>query len=175
MRSFLRDENAVSEVLGYILSFAILSAVLLVSMLAFNSARAQAEDRVRGIEASSVAHRIAAAIVEVQAFVDGRASGTTTNEIRLILDLPESFENHGYTIGVCDTDAKNSCVQTPCQANSKICKVVVTSGSVKEGEPLLGVTAKSSTLSGGPVAVCYVVTVTAASCSQQTGISLVTA
>lgn len=146
--SFRRDEAAVSEVIGYVLTFAIISGVLVLSMLTFNVARERTADRVLEVEAASVAHRVAAAVVEAGLFVERQtAAGATPTDLHLVLDLPESFQGTGYTIALCQL---LNCPPAPCTTPTV---VVVTVGAFTVIEPLLGVEADCVTRAGGPLAV----------------------
>src|ERR1051325_3214679 len=87
------DERGVSEIIGYILTFAILSTVLLIAMLTIAAANRQAEQRVLEVEAASVAHRVAAAVVEADLYLN--APNRAATELLLRLDLPASFGRDG--------------------------------------------------------------------------------
>lgn len=138
--AFRHDDDAVSEVIGYVLTFAIISGVLVISMLTFNVARERTADRVLEVEAASVAHRVAAAIVEAGLFVERQTTaGAPPTALYLVLDLPDSFQNKPYTIAI------TSCA-SPTTVEVKV-------GAFTASEPLLGVNAACATLSGGPVAV----------------------
>lgn len=151
-RALRVDERGVSEVIGYILSFGILSTVLVIAMLAFNTARDQAEDRVIEVEASSIAHRVAAALVEVQAFGDAHPS---TESIRLLLELPGTLEGRGFTIDLCELSSSGSaCVDDPCDNMGIAANAVrVTSGEVAVVQSLLGVSAVKACVNSGAVAI----------------------
>lgn len=94
-RALHADETAVSEVIGYILVFAIVSMILLLSMIAFNKVAADARVNVISLRAQSVGTRVASLIVE--ASLAAEQEGTTTS-VRFLADLPSDLEGVGYTV-----------------------------------------------------------------------------
>lgn len=90
------DERAVSEVLGFLLIFLILSIVLVLSMLAFNALHDRAEAQVVELRAQSVAQRVAASAVDAALFAEGHAVSTSTYQHPI--DLPADLEGHGYRV-----------------------------------------------------------------------------
>ncbi len=149
------DASGVSEVIGYILSFAILSTVLLVALLTFNSARAQAEERVTEVEVASIAHRVAEAVIQVGVYAEAHAGSSP--EVTLRLELPAGIGSRGYSVDLC-TMSGTSCSKVPCDpsgAGTAANAVRVTSGSTKAYESLLGISAKVSCASAGRIAIVY--------------------
>jgi len=90
------DERGVSEVIGYLLIFGILSIVLVLSMVAFNVLHDRAEDNVVRLQAGSVAQRVAASAVDAALFAESHDPDTSTYIHPL--GLPEDLEGHGYHV-----------------------------------------------------------------------------
>jgi hypothetical protein len=148
----------VSEVVGYILTFTIVATIVLVALLTFNNARAQAETRVREVEAASVAHRVAEAVVQAGLF-QGRHTTTFAATSSIALDLPTSLQGRGgYLIELCNDSATSAydCGTKACTANGADPTIVrVTSGSTVATEPLLGVKTARSCASGGRLFITF--------------------
>lgn len=90
------DEEGVSEVIGFLLTFAIISFILLVSMLAFNDAQQRAENRLIEIQGASAAQRVAAAAVDLALFVSDHPYETS-----VAIDLPTELQGIGYKVHLC--------------------------------------------------------------------------
>ena len=95
-RSVAGDERAVSEVLGFLLIFLILSIVLVLSMLAFNELHDRAESSVVELRAQSVAQRVAASAVDAALFAETHAPATST--YLHPIELPDQLEGHSYRV-----------------------------------------------------------------------------
>lgn len=91
-----RDDGAVSEVVGFLLVFAILSMILILSMVAFNEIQDRAEAAVVAVEAESVAQRVASAVVNAALFAERH--GSTDATYLQPLELPEDLEGHAYVV-----------------------------------------------------------------------------
>lgn len=98
-RLLRRDDSAVSEVVGYILSFAISAVFLMIALSAFNTARSNSDHVVTGAELKSIADRIAARVVEA-GVVSQEFPNATYN---LTLALPRDLNGHPYTVVATDT------------------------------------------------------------------------
>jgi hypothetical protein len=85
----------VSEVIGQILIFAILSIILVLSMIAFNKAQLGARDRVVGLRAESAATRVAGIVVQGALIAEQQG---TTAQVRFLVDLPPQLEDLDYTV-----------------------------------------------------------------------------
>lgn len=89
-----RDDEAVTEVIGYVLSFAISAIFLLISLNVFHAARANTEEVVTGVELKTIADRVASRIVELglvsQEFPEARMNVT--------LNIPQTLNGRLYTI-----------------------------------------------------------------------------
>ena len=89
------DERGVTEVLGQILVFGILSIVLVLSMIAFNAAKTSATDRAARLQGEAAAQQVASIVVEASLYVE-RHDGEAT--FHRELELPESLEGRAYTV-----------------------------------------------------------------------------
>ena len=89
-------ESAVSEVVGFLLIFFILSMVLVLSMFAFREIQSRAESAVVAVEAESVAQRVASAVVNAALFAERHGSADAT--YLHPLDLPDLLEGHTYVV-----------------------------------------------------------------------------
>lgn len=95
-RAILRDdESGVSEVIGYILVFGIISILLVLGMLAFNEAAEDARNNVIDLRAQSAGTRVADLLVETSLILERH--GVTTS-LRIQADLPTDFEGAGYLV-----------------------------------------------------------------------------
>lgn len=112
----LRDDRAVSEIVGQILMFGILSMVLIMTLFSFNVAKEAAEDRVLDTTAASVAQRVASLVVDTALFAENFEEDQV--DIQSRLELPAMLESRQYEI---DLDASH---------------VRVTSGDTTQRAPL---------------------------------------
>lgn len=103
------DEDAVSEVVGYLLVFGILAMILVLSMFAFNQVQQRAEASVVEAEGQSVAQRVASAVVNAALFVEDNydplapALAPTYSQP---LDLPTELEGHSYSVSLSSLEVK---------------------------------------------------------------------
>lgn len=95
------DDDAVSEVIGFLLTFAIISFILLVSMLAFNNAQQRAEGRLIEIQGASAAQRVAAGAVDLALFVSEHPYN-----VSIAIDLPTELQGISYSVLLCQTGAQ---------------------------------------------------------------------
>ncbi|MES2153998.1 MAG: hypothetical protein V4510_02595 [bacterium] len=91
------DETAVSEIIGYILVFAIVAVLLILGMLAFNKAQNDARRNVIDLRAQSAATRVSSLVVEASLLAE--TQGTTT-AMRFLAPLPEDLEGFSYTVAI---------------------------------------------------------------------------
>ena len=98
MHASPRDSNseAVSEVVGQILIFGILSTVLILSLLGFNVAREGATEQVVEVRGESVAQRIAGVVVDAALFAETNEAAAL--RLALPMDLPDDLEGQSYLI-----------------------------------------------------------------------------
>lgn len=98
-RSLFRNDSAVTEVIGYVLSFALSAVFLLIALNVFHAARANTEEVVTGVELKTLADRVAGRIVELglvsQEFPDAR--------MNITLNIPQSLNGRLYTITATPT------------------------------------------------------------------------
>lgn len=106
----MQDEQGVSEVIGFLMTFSIVAGLLLVSMLAFNDAQARAENRVADIQGSSAAQRVAAAAIEIA------LAGPSATTVSVAVDLPDSIAGTGYLVKLCQTSTACGDIGPGCTA-----------------------------------------------------------
>lgn len=94
----LGSDDAVSEVVGQILMFGILSMVLILSLLGFSAAKDGAEGRVAALEAESMAQRVAGVYVGASLFAEKHAEDNVQYERRV--ELPDGIQQRPYTVSV---------------------------------------------------------------------------
>lgn len=104
MPALLHDSNSdgVSEVVGQILIFGILSTVLILALLGFNVAREGTAEQVAEVRAESIAQRIAGVVVDGALFAE--QTDADTIELRLPMELPDDLEGQGYSITLNEDD-----------------------------------------------------------------------
>lgn len=89
-----RDDTAVSEVVGFILSFALSAIFLLIAMNSFWVAKENTDGVVTAVELKTIANRVAARIVEA-----GLAAQEFPNAtLSVALPLPQELNGHGYYV-----------------------------------------------------------------------------
>jgi hypothetical protein len=102
LRAAGRGDEGVSEVIGYLLVFGILSLVLVLSMSAFGLAHEGAKARVVELRAESAAARVAGVVVQ-SAILAERQGGTSA--VAFLVDLPQQLEGLDYTVALDDQTA----------------------------------------------------------------------
>src|SRR5688572_8560861 len=91
-----QSDDAISEIVGFVMIFAIIGSITLVAMLAFGQQRQDVDQRIVELRAASVAERVAVVVADV-----GRAVDATSGELTRFereVDLPPSLEGSGYTV-----------------------------------------------------------------------------
>lgn len=142
------DERAVSEVIGFVLIFGILSMILVLAMVAFNEVHDRAEAAVVAVEGESVAQRVASAVVNAALFAE--RYGLDETSYLQALDLPAELEGNSYTVHLDPAVPGVSPAQV---------RVVVGAIAVETSAPLFSadastdVTICSSSVAGGRVQV----------------------
>lgn len=95
-----RDDRGVTEVVGFILSFAISAIFLLIALNTFYTAKGNTDAMVQGVELKTIADQVASRVVEAglvgQEFPESRMD--------LALDVPQTINGVSYTIRI-DNDA----------------------------------------------------------------------
>lgn len=99
-------DEGVSEVVGFLLTFGIISAILVVAMLGFNDAQQRAEVRLIEIQGSSAAQRVASAAVELALFASEQNEDPAVEVMAAVaIDLPAELQGISYTVNLCQTGA----------------------------------------------------------------------
>lgn len=88
-----RDE-AVTEVIGYVLSFALSAIFLLIALNVFSAARGNTEHVVTGVELKTIADRVASRIVEMG--LVSQEFKNATMDVTLV--VPQSLNGKLYTV-----------------------------------------------------------------------------
>jgi hypothetical protein len=108
-RDLASDGAAVTEVIGYILVFGILSFVLVTSMFAFNLAQGAAEESAIQLRAESAAARVAGVVVQSAVLWETQYNATSNTNVTLAyrVELPDQLEGRDYvvelaTVGMVD-------------------------------------------------------------------------
>ena len=94
-RILLRDEEGVSEVIGYLLVFGILSIVLVLSMSAFAVGQQAAQSRAIELRAESGAARVAGVVVQTAVLWEQQGAGFA---VAYLVDLPQQLEGRSYVV-----------------------------------------------------------------------------
>lgn len=95
-----RDDEGVTEVIGFVLSFALSAIFLLIAMSVFYNARDNTDAMIEGVELKSIANQVAARVVEA-GLVGQEFPNATMN---IALDVPKAVNGLPYTIRI-DNDA----------------------------------------------------------------------
>lgn len=95
-RSLRRDDGAVTEVIGYVLSFALSAIFLLVALNLFYTAKGNTEDVVAAVELRSIADRVATRVVEA-----GLASQEfPAASFEYTINIPQSLNGRPYYLEI---------------------------------------------------------------------------
>lgn len=89
-----RDDQATTEVIGFVLSFALSAMFLLIALNAFWTARNNTDVMVSAVELRSIADRVATRVVE--AHLIGQEFSNAT--VELAFTVPQTVNGHPYTI-----------------------------------------------------------------------------
>lgn len=139
-------DAAVTEVIGYLLVFGILSLVLVLSMSAFGVAEEGAKERVVQLRAESAAARVAGVVVQTSILAEKQGSGAA---VSYLVDLPGQLEGTDYQVSLQPVTA-----QHPDQVT-----VTVPAFSLTVTSPVFAAGASASvdlcsrTVAGGPLLV----------------------
>jgi hypothetical protein len=95
-RGFGGDSQGVSEVIGYILVFGILSMLLVLSMTSFNIAQGSARERAVELRAESAAARVAGVLVQTAILAERESASAAAMAYRI--DLPADLEGMDYQV-----------------------------------------------------------------------------
>src|SRR5258708_3078688 len=108
-RLFGRDDKAVTEVIGYVLSFALSAIFLLLALNVFWAARANTQEVTTGVELKALADHIGARVVEMGAISQEFPNAT----MNVSVNIPQSLDGQIYTI---TASSYNITVQTKDQS-----------------------------------------------------------
>lgn len=89
-----RDDQAVSEVIGFVLSFALSAVFLLVAMSSFWSAKENTDSVVTAVELKTIANRVAAKIVEASLVAQEFPNAT----LNVTIPLPQQLNGREYYV-----------------------------------------------------------------------------
>lgn len=98
-RAMARREEAVSEILGYILMFALSSVILVVSLQSFTSAKQGSEDIVSSVEMRSLADRVSARLLEASKVAQEFPNAT----YNITLRVPTTIGGETYRVSTTST------------------------------------------------------------------------
>lgn len=104
------DDLGVSEVIGFLLIFAILSMVLVSSLYAFGKAQEATTERVVGLHADSIAQRIASVVVEASLFAE---TTQTDAKYEAIVDMPQQLEGRDFKVALDSAGSGSVLVTVP--------------------------------------------------------------
>lgn len=93
-RRFGRNDEAVTEVIGFVLSFALSAVFLMISLNTFFVARTNSDDVVTAAELKTIADRVASRVVEA-GLIGAEFPNATLN---VTLDIPQDLNGHLYYI-----------------------------------------------------------------------------
>lgn len=93
-RLFRKDDQGVSEIIGFVLSFAISSIFLMIAMTSFYTAKNNSDSVITATELKAIADRIASAVVE--AGLVGQEYPNSTMNISVA--LPQQLNGHDYRV-----------------------------------------------------------------------------
>lgn len=134
-----RDE-AVTEVIGYVLSFAISAIFLLIALNVFYQARANTEEVLTGVELKSIADKVASHIVA--AGLVGQEFPNATLQERF--DIPKDLNGRGYNVTGTSTEVKVATVDGGLSATATTLKLdasgITVSGTVYSSQERITVT-----------------------------------
>lgn len=101
-----RDEEAVTEVIGYILTFALSAVILLISIQAFNVARNNSDAVVTAVELKAIANRIAQRVIEA-----GQISQDFPNAtFSVVVSVPQEVNGHGFYVEIATDETEITAV-----------------------------------------------------------------
>lgn len=124
-----RDDEAVSEVLGFVLTFALSAIFLMIALSSFYAARNNSEGVVAGVELKAIADRVAARIVEVgligQEFPNVVATFT--------ISIPQSIGDQPYYVDAATSKVTATTLGGDISAEATTLKLDAVTGFVVTG------------------------------------------
>lgn len=127
-----RDDGAVTEVLGFILSFALSAMFLMIALSAFHTARGNTDAAVTAVEIRSIADRVAARVVE--ASLVGQEFPNATMSITI--SIPAQVNGHDYRIVAQDAMVVVETLDGIARAESKTFRLEVVQDVTVTGQVL---------------------------------------
>lgn len=124
-RHLRRDDEGVSEVVGYLLVFGILSIVLVLSMSAFAIGQEAAQGRAIELRAESAAARVAGVVVQTAVLWEQQGTGFV---VAYFVDLPEQLEGREYVVRLEPATAGNAADCTSGAHPDQVCVKVASIG-----------------------------------------------
>ena len=94
MRALRRRDDGVTEVIGYVLSFALSAIFLLLALNIFWAARTNTEDVTTGVELKTLSDRIAARIVELGTISQEFPNSTMS----VAINIPQMLNGQIYSL-----------------------------------------------------------------------------
>jgi hypothetical protein len=91
---FRRRDDGVTEVIGYVLSFALSAIFLLLALNIFWAARTNTEDVTTGVELKTLTDRVAARIVEMGAVSQEFPNSTMS----MLINIPQMLNGQTYEL-----------------------------------------------------------------------------
>lgn len=88
------DDDAVTEVIGYVLSFALSAMFLLIALNVFHAARGNTEQVVTGVELKAISDKVASDVVDMGLVAQEFPNATMETSI----DIPQSLTGRLYTV-----------------------------------------------------------------------------
>ena len=142
------DSEGVSEVIGYLLTFGILSMVLVLAMSAFSVGQEAAVERAVELRAESAAARVAGVVVQTAVLAEQQGTGIA---VAYLVDLPQQLEGRDYIVTL----------EPAAGGNPDLVRVEVTSLDIDVTAPVFSVGAAAlnicaaTPVPGGPIYVRY--------------------
>lgn len=126
---FRRDDSAVTEVIGYVLSFALSAVFLLIALNLFYTAKGNTEAVVEGVELRSIADRVSGRIVEA-GLISQEFPNATMN---YTINIPQSLDGKPYKIVAAADKVTASTIDGTLMATSTTFKLEVIAGMTVSG------------------------------------------
>ncbi len=142
--SFAADVRAVSEVVGQVLIFGILSIALVGALLGFNVAKENATERVIELRADATAQVIELRVREaLDLVIMHQATGTDEFNYTFTIDLDDELEGYGFVVNLDADRVQVNVTALPYTATATIHERSSTLYEICDG----------TELSGGPITV----------------------
>lgn len=123
------DDAGVSEVVGFILSFALSAVFLLIALGTYYQASHNTDDVVTGVELKAVADRVATRIVD--AGLIGQEFPNAS--LNITMELPQTANGHSYVVNATTTTITVQALDSTIRATSTTFKLDAVQGVVITG------------------------------------------